>query len=274
MRKNHTLQLLRQGETTLGTWIQLHSITASRLIAAQGCLDWLLVDCEHGASSLSNTMALINAITDVSQGRVTPIARVAAGSIDQIKQLLDCGAQGILVPMVNTAEEAAAVVRYARFPPLGERGAGSISAHLTFGSSRVEYVSDGNHEILVAIQIETQQALANIDQILEVQGIDLVFIGPYDLTLSLGLPGAFWSESPIFLDAIKRIINACSKNGLPYGTIVADPVTALQRKEMGFKFIGLGMDGSHLLSSIGQQYGQIMNLPDPPGGWANLVKME
>lgn len=274
MRINHLLELLRNGKPALGTWIQMHSVPAARLLAAQGCLDWMVIDFEHAAFNYSNASAVMNAITDVSRGQVTPVARVGAGAIDQIKQVLDSGAQGILVPMVNTPEEAAATVRFARFPPDGERGSGSSVVNLAFGATRAEYVARANREILVAIQIETRQAVENIEQILDVPGLDLVFIGPMDLTFSLGLAPSFWSDSPIFLDAVQTITTACRRRGIAYGTLCANAKAACQRREDGFTFIGIGTDYSHLLTSIGQQYGEFFGQPEPPEGWSNRLRMD
>src|SRR5215467_13652909 len=130
MRTNTTLSLLREGRVALGTWLQLHSYQASRMLAAQGFFEWLLVDFEHTPVDRSTAAAILGAISDVSGGRVTPLARVSVGSVDQIKHALDAGAQGIIVPMVKVADEVQTAVRFARFPPEGERGAGGLSPQL------------------------------------------------------------------------------------------------------------------------------------------------
>ncbi len=274
MRMNHTLQLLRDGRSTVGTWVQIHSVRMTRMLAAQGCVDWLLLDCEHGAVALPTLMAEIAAINDVSRGRVTPIVRVAAGTIDQIKQALDCGAHGVLVPMVNTPEDAAAVVSYARFPPAGQRGNGSALAHLNYGASKGDYLNQANDQILVAIQIETREAVENVEQILEVPGIDMVFVGPFDLTFSLGITPGFWSDSPIFQDAIQSVMAACRRRGIPVGTFCAGAEMAKEREAFGFRFMSLSVDVSLLLSALGQQYGQFCNEAEPPEGWAGRLRLE
>lgn len=273
MRKNRTLDLLRQGKTALGTWVQLHSVRAVRLLAAQGCMDWLLIDCEHAPMDMAAAMLLFNTTTDASGGRVTPLARVASGTIDQIKQVLDAGAQGVLVPLVNTAEQAAQVVRFSRFPPDGERGSGSIFANMTYAATRPEYVANANHQVLVAIQIETKEAVENIDAILDVPGIDMVFVGPNDLTLSLGLPASFWSDEPLFQQAVAKIIAACQRRNIPLGTIQMSAADAKRREAEGFTFIGLGVDGIHMLASVGQQFADFTGQPEPPEGWTGLTRM-
>jgi 4-hydroxy-2-oxoheptanedioate aldolase len=264
VRQNHTLAHLRQGKSAIGLWLQTHSFHLARIIAAQGLLDWLLVDMEHTPVDLSTASTIFAAIADVSGGACTPLARVAHNTMDQIKQALDAGAQGVVVPMINTAEDAANAVRFARYPPLGERGAGGIVPHFGFGTtSHIEYVQNANQEIMVAIQIETQAAVENIDSILDTPGIDLVFIGPFDLHISLGLPPGLWSELPAFHAAINRVIAACQGRGLPYGTITPNADGAKDRLADGFTFIGMGSDIAHLLGAINNQYQQLRPvLPD------------
>src|SRR5689334_308463 len=205
MRKNTTLARLRDGKVALGTWLQLHSYQASRMLAAQGFFEWLLVDFEHTPVDRSGAAQILSTIADVSGGRVTPLARVATGSVDEIKHALDAGAQGVIVPMIKRADEVRAAVRYARYPPEGERGAGGLSPHLGFGVSRPVYIQVVNREILFGVQIETAEAVEDIDAILDVPGVDLCFIGPNDLHLALGYPPMFWSAEPRFVQAIERV---------------------------------------------------------------------
>jgi 2-keto-3-deoxy-L-rhamnonate aldolase RhmA len=264
VRQNHTLAAIRQGKPAIGLWLQTHSFHTARIIAAQGLLDWLLVDMEHTPVDLSTASTIFAAIADVSAGGCTPLARVAHGTMDQIKQALDAGAQGIIVPMINTAEDAANAVRYARYPPLGERGAGGIAPHFGFGTtSHIEYVQNANAEILVAVQIETQAAVENIDSILDTPGIDLVFIGPFDLHISLGLPAGLWSELPVFRAAVDRVIAACKQRGLTYGTITPNADGAKDRLADGFTFLSVGSDIAHLLGAIHSQHQQLRaSLPE------------
>lgn len=274
MRKNLTLQKIRDQQMAVGTWIQLHSIHACRLLAAQGCFDWMLVDLEHTPVSFTTAAHIFSTISDCTQGRVTPLARVAVGSIDNIKQILDCGAQGIVVPMVNTAEEAERAVRYARFPPEGERGGGGLAPHLGFGVGRPRYMVEVNREIMVGIQIETRQAIENLDSILEVPGIDMIFIGPNDLHLSYGLPPKFWSAEPDFTSAVDAVIKGCVARNIPYGTLCRDAENVKLRREEGFTFLGMGSDAHFLLTFAGMQYGELHDLAEPPETWCNQVKLD
>jgi 4-hydroxy-2-oxoheptanedioate aldolase len=158
--------------------------------------------------------------------------------------------------MISTADDARAAVRSARFPPAGNRGGGGIAPHLAFGmTSHVEYIARANAETLVAVQIETAEGVANIDEIVAVDGIDLVFIGPFDLHLSLGLPPALWSDDPRFLLCVDRVIAACTSRGMPLGTLSPDSAGAGKRLLQGFRFVGLGSDLNHMLAALRAQRG-------------------
>lgn len=273
MRNNRTLSLLRARQPAIGAWLQLHSPHAARLLAAQGLLDWLLVDFEHTPVDLSTASLILSMVSDVSSGRVTPLARVPVGSIDRIKHALDAGAQGVIVPMVTSAEEVRAAVRYSRFPPKGNRGAGGLAPHLGFGISRPEYLKHANDEILVGIQIETLEALEHLDAILDVEGVDLVFVGPNDLHMALGYPPRFWSAEPRFVEAVERIRTACARRNLPLGTLCKDVTNAQERMRAGFTFIGLGSDAHYMLHFAGLQLGELKGLPEPES-WCDLVKFD
>ncbi len=272
MRKNTALSLMRDGKVALGTWLQLHSYQAARMLAAQGFFEWLLVDFEHTPVDRSTAAAILGGISDVSGGRVTPLARVSVGSVDQIKHALDSGAQGIIVPMVKVAEEVRAAIRYTRFPPDGERGAGGLSPHLGFGVSRPVYIQRVNQEILFGVQIETLEAVENVDEILDVKGVDLCFVGPNDLHLALGYPPMFWSAEPRFLQAIEQIKTAARKRGIPLGTLCKDLASAKDRLRDGFTFVGLGSDAHFVLQYAGIQYGELHAIPEPPETWCNAMK--
>jgi 4-hydroxy-2-oxoheptanedioate aldolase len=273
MRDNRTLALLRRGEPAIGTWLQLGSMPAARLLAAQGLLDWMLLDFEHAPVDPATAASICGAISDVSAGRVTPLARVAEGSMVQVKGALDAGAQGIVVPMVHGPDEVREAVRWARFPPLGERGAGSALAHLGMGISRPEYLRRANAEILVGVQIETVAAVESIDAILAVPGVDLCFIGPNDLHLSLGCAPRFWSDDPAFVRAVSRVRAACRARGVPLGTLCREAASARARLDDGFTFLGVGSDLHFALTACGEELGALRGIPDP-GSWCDRVAFE
>lgn len=258
MRQNHMLAQIRQGKPTVGLWLHSQNFHIARAIAAQGIFDWLMVDMEHSPVDLSTASMMLAAIADVSVGNCTPLARVAHGTMFHIKQALDAGAQGVLVPMISTPQDAADVVRFARYPPLGERGAGGVTPQYGFGTTNAaEYVKNANNEILVAIQIETVQAVENIDAILDVPGLDLIFIGPNDLHISLGLGSMLWSDHPTFQEAFYKVLNACKGRGIPCGTMCPDAAGTKARLADGFSFVSMSSDVRQLLNALQAQYAQL-----------------
>ncbi|MFI6702938.1 HpcH/HpaI aldolase/citrate lyase family protein [Streptomyces sp. NPDC050509] len=274
LRNNKTLELIRRGSPAVGTWLQLHSVPATRLLVAQGAFRWMLVDFEHTPVDHTTASHLFSTVSDLSGGEITPVARVAAGTIDHIKHALDAGAQGVIVPMVNTAQEAEDAVRYARFPPRGERGGGGMHPHVGFGVNAPGYLAEANDEILVGVQIETAQGVANIKEILAVKGVDLVFIGPNDLHLSLGLPARFWSAEPAFLDAVRTVTEACREHGVPFGTLCRDSASVRDRIDDGFTFLGLASDLHFMLTRAGEEYGALHDLDEPASTWCNMVNLD
>jgi 2-keto-3-deoxy-L-rhamnonate aldolase RhmA len=273
VRRNEALSLLRAGRPALGAWLQLGSAPAARLLAAQGLVDWLLVDFEHAPVDPATAAAICGSVADVSGGRVTPLARVAAGSMACVKHALDAGAQGVIVPMVHGPDEVREAVRWARFPPDGERGAGGLLPHLGFGISRPEYLRRANAEIIVGVQIETREAVERAPEILAVPGVDLCFIGPNDLHMALGQAPRFWSDEPAFVRAVSRIRAAAAERHLPIGTLCRDAVTARARLDEGFTFVGVGSDAHYLLTYCGMQLGELRGLADP-GSWCDLVRFD
>ena len=255
MRKNHLLSLLRDNKAAYGLWLHSHHYHIARILAAQGLLDWLLVDMEHTPIDLAMSSMILAAIADVSQGGCTPLARVASGTMDQVKQALDAGAQGVIVPMVNTAQQAADVVRFSRYPPLGDRGGGGLTPHIGFGlTNHAEYIPQANPEIMVAIQIETEEAVDNIDSIVQVAGLDMIFIGPFDLHISLNLAPTLWSDAPQFQNAVAKVKTACQNAGIPLGTLAINAESAKARQAEGFQFLGVGTDLGHMVGAVTSQF--------------------
>jgi len=258
LRKNHCLSLLRQNEAAYGLWLHSHHFHIARILAAQGLLDWLLVDMEHSPVDLAMSSMILATIADVSAGQCTPLARVAAGTIDKIKQALDAGAQGVIVPMINKASEAVDVVRFAKYPPEGERGGGGLTPHLGFGiTNHAEYIPQANAEIMVAVQIETVEAVENIEAIVQVSGLDMIFIGPFDLHISLNLPPTLWSDTPQFQSAVAKVKAACQKANIPLGTLTPNAENAKARQSEGFQFLGVGTDLAHLVNTVRSQFNNL-----------------
>lgn len=274
MRPNYTLQKLRAGQNAFGIWHATQSPHIARLLAFQGCVDWIMVDGEHTPIDTSTLSLCCSAAADASRGRCTPMARVAAGTVDQIKRVLDSGAQGVLVPLVNTPEQAAEVVQFAKYPPQGVRGNGGMLPHLGFAATRADYTANANRETMVSIQIETRQAVENIDAILSVPGIDCAFIGPNDLHISYGFSPSYWTDSGPFHDAAMRVLKACQRAGVIPGILSANAAQAKARAAEGFRFVGYGSDVSLMMTGVGAGYALLTGAPEPKEGWPGVMRSD
>src|SRR5215469_14819000 len=183
--KNQFKELLTSGKLGIGTLVQLPSPPVVEVLAQAG-FDWLLIDTEHGPIDTEKLQAMIRATSGTS---ATPIVRVSCNLDWLAKRALDVGALGVMMPGVNSAEQALAAVRAVRYPPEGNRGFGPTFAALRWGMTPAEYVQQANDAVMAIVQIEHVDAVARIDQILAVPGIDMALIGPYDLSGSMNLLG-------------------------------------------------------------------------------------
>src|SRR5450631_940417 len=203
MRTNHVKGLLRRAEPALGAWLNLPSVSSARLMARLG-FDWLLIDMEHTALHPKLVAEMIATIADA--GISAPFVRIPSNSVEWFKWVLDAGAWGVLIPMVNNREEAQRAVAWSKYPPTGTRSIGGTFAPYSFGTTdRSSYLATANDEVMVLVQIESAQGLQNVDEILSVPGIDVAFVGPNDLHASLGLPPSHYSNEIAFIDALERI---------------------------------------------------------------------
>ena len=244
MKQNFVRHKLKRGEASLGTWLTLPDTVAARLMARTG-FDWLTVELEHtpvNFETAANSFAIVSA-----SGKV-PLARVPVNSIENIKRVLDTGAWGIVVPMVNSREEAEAVVNAARYAPIGQRSIGGQMHAANFETDPSTYYAKANEEILVVVMAEHVKAIEDADEILSVPGIDVVFIGPNDLHNSMGKPPTFDSEHKEYVDALKHILKTAKKYGIAPGIHVADAVGGQRRLADGFQFIAVASEAGFMLS--------------------------
>jgi 4-hydroxy-2-oxoheptanedioate aldolase len=244
MRKNHVREKLKKGEASFGTWLSLADPTAARLLARVG-FDWLNVDLEHTATNFE-TAALSFALTALEGP--APLARVPWNTGENIKRVLDNGAWGIIVPMVNTAEEARAVVTAARYAPIGNRSVGGQLHAANFNTAPATYYERANDEIFVAVMAEHVTAIANLEEIAAVPGIDAIFVGPNDLLASMNLKPGFDSDDPRFQDALKKVLTVAKKHGVAPGIHAADAAMALRRQAEGFQFIAVASEVGMMLA--------------------------
>src|SRR5215472_8731317 len=217
MKTNLVRAKLKQGQPSVGTWLTLPDPFAARLMARVG-FDWLTVELEHTPTSLETAATIF---TIVSATGTIPLVRVPWNTGENIKRVLDTGAWGIVVPMVNSRAEAEAVVAAARYAPRGNRSIGGQLHAVNFQTDPATYYARANEEILVVIMAEHVKAIEAADEILSVPGIDAVFIGPNDLHHSLGKPPSFESDDPAFTDALAHILKTARKHGVAPGIHVA-----------------------------------------------------
>lgn len=243
MQNNSVRAQLREGKTAYGTWLTLPDPVAARLLATSG-FDWITVEMEHTPTTFE-TAALSCSL--IAATDTVPLIRVPFNSSENVKRALDNGAWGVIVPMVNSREEAENVVNASRFPPLGQRSVGGQLNAANFGTNQATYRQRANDEILVVVMIEHADAIVNIDDILSVPGIDVAFIGPNDLLNSMGKVPAFDSDDPEFVAALTTVSEACKRHGVAAGIHVIAPEIARQRSQEGFQFIALGSDSGFML---------------------------
>ena len=238
MINNPIRKALLERTPTFGSWLQIGPYPAVAEILANAGYDWLGVDCEHSDIDVEGFTALARGM----HGRgALPLARVRENDTLAIRQVLDAGAQGIIVPLVNTAKEAQKAVAAAKYPPLGVRGF-CFSRMNDYGTNFDEYARTANENIAVVVMIESKQAVDNIDAILEVDGIDGVFIGPYDMSGSYDVVGQ--TSHPVIQEACKKVVAACKKHGKSAGLHLVNPTPEAISKTIqdGFTFIALGVD--------------------------------
>lgn len=227
-------QRLSRLETLIGTIVTLDSPAAAEHLAETG-FDWLFIDGEHAPLSFAGIQVLLQAIG----GRCPTVVRVPTIDEVWIKKALDVGADGVIVPQVRGVDEARRVVDWCRYPPAGSRGVGVARAQ-GYGARLAEYLHRANDDIGVILQIEHVDAVANVSEIAAVEGVDALFVGPYDLSSSLGVPGDV--ASPEVIDAIQRVAGACRDHGVAAGIFGIDAQAVRPWIDQGYCLIAVGID--------------------------------
>jgi 2-dehydro-3-deoxyglucarate aldolase len=225
------------GRTTIGSWIQLGEPALTEILATGG-FDWLCIDLEHTTISLASAGELIR-IAELA-GCPT-LVRLSSHDPAQIKRVLDAGATGIIAPMVNNADQAAAIVSAATYPPRGTRGVGLARAQ-RYGVGFAEYLEHIEDALVCIVQIEHIEGVRNLDEILAVKGVDGFFVGPYDLSASLGLPGQF--EHPDVVAAMDAVGSVVGRSGVVAGIHVVAPNPDRLREVIGngYRFVAYASD--------------------------------
>ena len=261
--KNHFKHKLKTQQQIL-LWVGLADAYWTE-IAANLCYDWLLIDGEHAPSDLRTTLLQLQSIAAYpSQAVVRP----PIGSVQLIKQLLDIGAQSLLIPMIETVEHAELMVKAVRYPPYGIRGVGAALARATRWNSIPHYYATAHENICLLIQIESVQGLENLDDILKIDGIDGVFIGAVDLSATMGYEGN--PNHPEVQQAVITAIQKIRASGKAAGILSTQHEATQRYLDLGTEFVAVGVDTSVLMNSLREllaQYKTDLDLPKSEGGY-------
>lgn len=243
----NTKEKLRRGEPALGGWIMIGHPAIAEIMAGEG-FDWISVDLEHTTTDLRTFYDIVLATKGTG---CDVLARLHSCDPVLAKLVLDAGAAGIIVPSVNTPDQAAQAAAMARFPPEGIRGA-SLCRASDFGRDFADYFTQHNHRVIVVVMLEHADAVCRADEILAVPGIDAALIGPYDLSASMGLAGQL--DHPQVVAAQQAILAACARHGVAAGihVVATDPAAVGQRIEAGFRFIACGLDTNFVMQGCRQ----------------------
>lgn len=243
MTRNPFKAALARGEAQIGLWLSLAQSYPAEVCATAG-FHWLLIDGEHAPNDVRSTLAQLQAVAAYP---AHPVVRAVAGDPQLIKQLLDIGVQTLLVPMVDTAEQARALVAATRYPPHGKRGVGAAVARASRWGLRRDYLHVADDEVCLLVQAETSTALANLERICAVDGVHGVFIGPADLAASMGHRGN--PGHPEVQAAIEAAIATIVASGKAAGTLTGDTALARRYLSMGARFVAVGIDVTLLAQS-------------------------
>jgi 4-hydroxy-2-oxoheptanedioate aldolase len=233
-------------EFLAGCWANLGSSITAEMAGVAG-FDWVLLDHEHGPGS---DVTILHQLQALAATPAAALVRIAANDPARFKRVLDAGAHGVMIPYVGTAAEAQAAVSAMRYPPRGIRGVAKLTRATAFGAGFDEYFAHAHERLLTLPQIETPEGVANAHAIAAIDGVDVLFVGPMDLTTSLGIPGDY--EHPRSIEALKQVAAAARGAGKAAGILLQNPAHVAMCREFGFTFIALGSDGSAVANGLRQ----------------------
>lgn len=246
---------LARQEPQIGLWVGLADANAAEALAVTG-YDWLLLDGEHAPNDPRSVLAQLRAVAPYASH---PVVRPVQGDVALVKQYLDIGAQTLLVPMIDTPEQAELMVRAMRYPPEGIRGMGAALARASRWNQVPDYANQANEQMCLLVQAETVQAMANLQAIAAVDGVDGVFFGPADLSASMGYRGQ--AGHPAVQQAILEGITTVRAQGKAAGILAADPAAARRYLDAGCTFVAVGIDTSLLVRAASELLGLFKRSP-------------
>lgn len=238
MRTNTVKAKLKRGQPSIGTWLTMGHLHATRVLARSG-FDWLTLDVEHAPFDWREIASVVGAIADAG---CTPLVRLPDGSHSNIKRALDAGAFGIIIPMVETVEQARAAIAAAKYPPEGNRSAGGGASNLNFECSLEDYYLNANEQILVILQTESPLGVQNAEAIYSLPGCDAVFVGPNDLRFQMRAADGTFPTDEEHEAMIQRVIQIGRNVGKPTGIHVQSTADAQRRVDQGMQFIAVSSD--------------------------------
>lgn len=240
-----------------GTFLNLGS-AASVEIAADTGFDWLLIDLEHGSGSEADLRNMLLACRGSS---AAPIVRIRSVAPDTVKFVMDSGAAGVMFPYVSTVEQAQQAVGSIKYPPMGYRGVAGVIRATGFGRNWKQYFAEANDNSLVVVQIETPEAVDASGDIAAIDGVDVLFVGPLDLSVNLGCPGDF--TQPRFVDALKKVVKSCNDHGKTPGVLTKAGFEQ-QHRDLGFRFTAVGSDCTAVAESMVTNLATLRQTVDKP----------
>jgi 4-hydroxy-2-oxoheptanedioate aldolase len=240
MRTNVVRAACYAGSVSIGSFVSLNDPVAMQIMAASGYA-WLVIDMEHGPVALDSLPTLINAVRTTD---VEPFVRAAWNTNAALEPVLDCGASGIMVPMVNNAADANRAVDAVRFAPAGSRSRGGVRGALAWNATPLEFFTQSNDEVLLMVQIETAESIENLDAIAAVEGVDCIFVGPNDLASAYGLtyPAAWNGRSGAYAAAVEAVPVVAKKHDKIPGILAGSPAMAKECIALGYTLVGCGTD--------------------------------
>lgn len=238
MKTNPVKEKLARGEPSFGTWLSLGDLYATRVLARLG-FDWLTLDMEHSPIDWNMAAAIFGSIADAG---CVPLVRVPEGNHHYIKRALDAGAWGIVVPMVNTVEQARTAIAAAKYPPIGNRSVGGGTHSMNFDAGPTEYYDSANDQVLVVLQTESPQGVENAEEIYSLPGCDAIFIGPNDLRYQMIKPDGTKPTAEQHEAMVQRVIATGKQVGTPTGIHAMSAEEAMKRADEGMQFLAIGSD--------------------------------
>jgi 2-dehydro-3-deoxyglucarate aldolase/4-hydroxy-2-oxoheptanedioate aldolase len=240
---------LAAGQATLGTFVGAASPISAEACAAAG-VDWLVLDLEHGSGGEEQVRDVIPAAGAYG---VPTVVRVESAARIRVGRVLDLGAAGVMLPRMDTAAEVAQAIRHLRYPPAGDRGVATYNRACRFGLDP-DALARANAEVLGVVQVESASAVELVDQIAAIDGVDVLFVGPQDLSHNLGVPGDL--KAPTYLVAVERVRAAAARHGKACGLLVRDGAAAAARQAEGWTFVAIGADTTLLAAAVAAELGR------------------